>query len=181
MTISVSLENTIILFSSDHGGLSTSKGSPTSNLPLRAGKGWVFEGGLRVPTIIYWPGVTEPGSVSDVPNIGQDFFPTMLEMAGLPPRPDDHINGLSLVPVLKGTGDLDRDALFWHYPQYGNQGGSPNSAILEGIQPRIQITTSKSDGATPLLVRLNRERQLVSHGFIRLKPAIRLAPPPMNV
>ena len=94
-------DRTIVLCTSDNGGLSTSEGHPASNLPLRAGKGWIYEGGIRVPTIISWPGVTEPGSVSDVPLSSQDFFLTMLDMAGLPLRPEHHLDGVSLVPVLR--------------------------------------------------------------------------------
>ncbi|MEX2672382.1 MAG: sulfatase [Phycisphaeraceae bacterium] len=125
-------DDTIIIFSSDHGGLSTSEGSPTSNAPLRAGKGWMYEGGLRVPLIIRWPGVVEGGGVSNVPTIGTDLFPTMLEMAGLPARPEDHVDGRSIVPVLKGDDAIDREAIFWHYPHYGNQGGAPTSAVRIG-------------------------------------------------
>jgi len=125
-------DNTIIIFTSDNGGLSTSEGSPTSNVPLRGGKGWMYEGGIRVPAIAYWPGVTQPGSVSSEPIISNDFFPTMLQMASLPLRPEAHLDGVSLVPVLKGEGDIERDAIFFHYPHYGNQGGSPSSAIRQG-------------------------------------------------
>ena len=125
-------ENTIIVFSSDHGGLSTSEGHPTSNLPLRAGKGWLYEGGVRVPTLFYWPGVTEPGSRSDEPHVQTDFFPTMLEMAGLAMRPEDHLDGVSLVSELKGEGASDRERIFWHHPHYSPQGGSPAGAMREG-------------------------------------------------
>ncbi len=124
--------NTIILFMSDNGGLSTSEGSPTANVPLRGGKGWIYEGGLRDPMIIKWPGHTRPGSVNAEPVISTDFYPTILEMAGLPLRPEQHMDGLSLVPLLKERGSLDRDAIYWHYPHYGNQGGTPNSAVRSG-------------------------------------------------
>lgn len=124
-------ERTIIIFTSDNGGLSTSEGHPTSNLPLRAGKGWLYEGGIRVPWIVCAPGVTRPGSVCDTPVISTDFFPTLLELTGHPLLPNAHRDGVSLVPLLKG-GPLARGPLFWHYPHYGNQGGAPGGAVREG-------------------------------------------------
>lgn len=125
-------ENTIIFFMSDNGGLSTSEGHPTSNLPLRAGKGWLYEGGIREPWIVRWPDVTDPGSTTDVPVVSTDFYPTILEMAGLPLQKEQHTDGISFVPVLKNEGAFDRGTMYWHYPHYGNQGGSPGSAIREG-------------------------------------------------
>jgi arylsulfatase A-like enzyme len=124
---------------SDNGGLSTAEGSPTSNLPLRAGKGWLYEGGIREPLIIKWPGVTKPGSVCDAPVISNDFFPTMLAMAGRPLEPEHHRDGVSLEPLLSGSGKLDRPAIFWHYPHYGNQGGSPGGAVRVGDWKLIEF------------------------------------------
>ena len=125
-------DSTAVILMSDNGGLSTSEGSPTSNLPLRGGKGWLYEGGIREPFLIRWPGVTRPGSVCDVPVISTDFYPTMLDMAGLPLRHDQHLDGVSLVPLLAGEPGLDRDAIYWHYPHYSNQGGFPGGAIRMG-------------------------------------------------
>ncbi|QDV33678.1 sulfatase [Tautonia plasticadhaerens] len=126
-------DETIVCFTSDNGGLSTSEGSPTSNLPYRGGKGWVYEGGIREPFLIAWPGVTDGGGTCDVPVISTDFYPTLLDIAGLPGRPEQTLDGVSLAPVLTGAADaLDRDALFWHYPHYSNQGGFPGGAIREG-------------------------------------------------
>jgi arylsulfatase A-like enzyme len=122
-------DNTIVLMTSDNGGLSTSEGSPTSNLPLRGGKGWVYEGGIREPYIIRWPGVTKPGSVSNTPVISTDFYPTILEATGHKLRPKLHKDGVSLAPLLRGTGTLEPRALCWHYPHYSNQGGFPGGAI----------------------------------------------------
>ncbi len=123
---------TIVVFTSDNGGLSTSEGHPTSNSPLRAGKGWPYEGGIREPWIILAPGLTEPGSVCDTPVVSTDFYPTLLALAGLPLFPEQHSDGVSLVPLLKGDR-LQRGApLFWHYPHYGNQGGAPSGAIRDG-------------------------------------------------
>jgi arylsulfatase A-like enzyme len=131
-------QNTVVFFTSDNGGLSTSEGSPTSNMPLRGGKGWLYEGGIREPYLIKWPGVTRPGSTSDVPVTSTDYYPTILDMAGLPARPEQHKDGVSLVPILSGTGDLDRDALYWHYPHYSNQGGFPGGVIRMGDYKLIE-------------------------------------------
>jgi len=125
-------DNTAVVLMSDNGGLSTSEGSPTSNLPLRGGKGWLYEGGIREPFLIRWPGVTKHGTHCDVPVISTDFYPTILDMAGLPLKKDQHLDGVSLVPLLKGATSIERDALYWHYPHYGNQGGFPGGAIRMG-------------------------------------------------
>ncbi len=124
-------QNTIVLFTSDNGGLATAEGWSTSNAPLRAGKGWVYEGGIREPTIIRWPGVAEPGSTCATPIISNDYFPTFLEAAGRPVKPEQHIDGVSLTPLLRGE-QLAQRALFWDYPHYGNQGGAPASAVRDG-------------------------------------------------
>jgi arylsulfatase A-like enzyme len=123
--------NTVVFFTSDNGGLSTSEGWPTSNLPLRAGKGWPYEGGVREPLLVKWPGVTRPGSVCRQPVTSTDYYPTILEMAGLPLRPTQHVDGVSLAPVLHGHTMAARP-LFWHYPHYSNQGGKPEGAVRDG-------------------------------------------------
>ncbi|MGA2866619.1 MAG: sulfatase [Verrucomicrobiota bacterium] len=106
-------ERTVVVFMSDNGGLWP---QATSNAPLRAGKGHPYEGGIREPLIIKWPGATKPASMCSVPVCSIDFFPTLLEIAGVKlPGP---VDGLSLVPLLKQSGSLDRDALYWHYPHY---------------------------------------------------------------
>jgi arylsulfatase A-like enzyme len=125
-------DNTIIIFTSDNGGLATAEGWPTSNLPLRAGKGWLYEGGTRVAYMIRWPGHTRPGSTCDVPVISNDFYPTLLEMARLAARPKQHMDGVSLVPLLKESGKFPDRPLFWHYPHYSNQGGRPSASIRQG-------------------------------------------------
>jgi len=132
-------DNTVVIFMSDNGGLSTSEGSPTSNVPLRAGKGWLYEGGIREPMIIKWPGVVKPGSVCNEPVTSTDFYPTMLEMAGLSLRPKQHRDGVSLVPLLRQTGKPRRKAIYWHYPHYGNQGGSPGGAVRAGDYKLIEF------------------------------------------
>lgn len=131
-------KNTAIIFMSDNGGLSTSEGMPTSNLPLRAGKGWAYEGGVREPVIVKWPGVTKPGSVCDVPIISNDFYPTMLDMANLPLKPKQHVDGISFASLLKGKKKLDRKAIYWHYPHYSNQGDTPSAAVRAGDYKYIE-------------------------------------------
>jgi arylsulfatase A-like enzyme len=123
--------NTIVVFTSDNGGLSTSEGHPTSNEPWRAGKGWPYEGGVRVPVIIRAPGVTRPGSISDAPIISTDYYRTLLDLVGLAAAPEQHRDSVSLRPLLAG-GTIEPRPLFWHYPHYGNQGGAPVSAVRQG-------------------------------------------------
>ena len=125
-------DDTVVCFMSDNGGLSTSEGSPTSNLPLRGGKGWLYEGGIREPFMIRAPGVAKGGSTCATPVVSTDFYPTLLELCGLPAMPKNHLDGVSLVPLLRGTDSIDRDAIYWHYPHYSNQGGIPGGAIRMG-------------------------------------------------
>lgn len=129
-------DNTIVVFTSDNGGLATAEGCPTSNLPLRGGKGWLYEGGIREPLLVRWPGVTKPGSVCRTPVTSPDFFPTLTEAAGLPPAKQP-IDGVSVVSLLKG-GEINRGPIFWHYPHYGNQGGRPGAAVRDGDYKLIQ-------------------------------------------
>jgi arylsulfatase A-like enzyme len=124
-------DNTVVIFTSDNGGLSTAEGRPTSNVPLRAGKGWLYEGGIRVPTIVRWPGVTSPGSSCATPIISNDYFPTLLEIVNQRLEPDRAVDGVSVVPLLRGES-LQERPLFWHYPHYGNQGGMPGGAVRDG-------------------------------------------------
>jgi arylsulfatase A-like enzyme len=124
-------ERTIVVFTSDNGGLSTAEGSPTSNAPLRAGKGWLYEGGIRVPLIVCAPGVTPGGSTCDTPINSTDFYPTLLNFAGLPALQAGSIDGVDLTPLLRGE-KLERGPLYWHYPHYSNQGCQPSGAIRDG-------------------------------------------------
>jgi len=124
-------ENTILCFTSDNGGVSSGDAYSTSNLPLRGGKGRQWEGGIREPYYLKAPGITKPGTTCAVPVSGIDWYPTLLELAGVAVPAEQEIDGVSLVPLLKGETIPDRP-LFWHYPHYGNQGGEPSSIILEG-------------------------------------------------
>ena len=129
-------ENTLVIFTSDNGGMSKA----TDNSPLRANKGSNYEGGLRVPVIVKWPGVTEPGSISDEPVISTDFYPTILGATGLPKRPLQHVDGVDLSSVLKGRSRIDRQSLFWHYPHYNQHPQSfPATVIRKGHWKLIEI------------------------------------------
>jgi arylsulfatase A-like enzyme len=129
--------NTAVLFFSDNGGLNsvldeqTGKNvTATSNLPYRGGKSQLFEGGIRVPFIARCPGMTKPGSICNTPVISTDLYPTFLDIVGLPLRPKQHLDGLSLMPLLRGEKELRRHNLYWHYPQYHTL--EPHSAIRSG-------------------------------------------------
>jgi arylsulfatase A len=120
-------DHTAIFFTSDNGGLA----GVTDNRPLRAGKGSAYEGGVRVPFIVSWPGVTRPGSTSDVPVITPDIPATILAATGVGADPAAPLDGRDLTHVLAGGG-LDRDAIYWHYPHYHPGGATPYSAIRSG-------------------------------------------------
>lgn len=133
---------TVIFFTSDNGGLSVREGPntpATSNAPLREGKGHLYEGGIREPLLAKWPGVAKPGSVCSVPVSSVDFFPTILEIAGTPAPGAAQLDGVSIVPLLKQTGAPKRDALYWHYPHYSNQGGKPGGAVRSGDWKLIEF------------------------------------------
>ncbi|MBT7060910.1 MAG: sulfatase [Lentisphaerae bacterium] len=127
--------HTLIVFTSDNGGLFRQRGYATGNAPLRGGKGQQWEGGIRVPAIVHWPGVTKPGSVCNEPIITMDFYPTLLEITGVPGNPEHsaNVDGLSLVNLLKDAdAPLKRDTLYWHYPHYNVIRGIPHSIIRAG-------------------------------------------------
>ncbi len=155
----LNLENdTIIILFSDNGGMSAANfGNPerfvnansldtaysTSNLPLRGAKGWLYEGGIRVPLIVNWPQKGQRGRVCETPVISTDMYPTILDMAGIDLAPQQHIDGVSLAPLVSGPAEIDcdaiecdvnrREAIFWHFPHYSNHGmQSPGGAIRVG-------------------------------------------------
>lgn len=130
-------DNTIVVFTSDNGGLATGdlgispeQGWPTTNAPLRAGKGWMYEGGIRVPLIVRAPGVAKAGSVSDRVVTGADYYATVEQLVDLPAS-EGPADSESFVSALGGD-DSARAPAFWHYPHYGNQGGSPAGAMRDG-------------------------------------------------
>lgn len=114
-------QNTLVVFTSDNGATQQS-----SQEPLRGNKGCYYEGGIREPWIVRWPGVTQPGSQCDVPVINQDLFPTFLAAAGVTVPQGKVLDGENLLPLLKGTGALQRKSIFWHFPGY------LNSAVIRG-------------------------------------------------
>ncbi|WP_341227998.1 sulfatase [uncultured Arcticibacterium sp.] len=122
-------ENTIVVFTSDNGGVASGDAFSTSNAPLRGGKGYQWEGGIKEPFLIAAPGMA-PKVISDKV-IGMDFYPTLLGLAGLSPQNSQHVDGVNLMPLITNKQKIDRD-LYWHYPHYGNQGGEPSSIIREG-------------------------------------------------
>jgi arylsulfatase A-like enzyme len=126
-------ENTIVVFTSDNGGVASGDNYSTSNLPLRGGKGYQWEGGIREPYFIKVPWLKHSGATAEFPVINTDFYPTLLDLANVPLNSEQHIDGISLKPLLEGNNlDVNRP-LYWHYPHYGNQGGEPASIIqLEG-------------------------------------------------
>ncbi len=139
-------ENTIIIFTADNGGMAASNQYrginhsreilntrfASSNLPLRGAKGWNYEGGIRVPLIVHWPGKIKANSTSKAIVTGTDFYPTLLEMLDLPALPDQHVDGRSFVPALKAQ-EYDRGPIYWHFPHYSNHGfQSPGGAIRLG-------------------------------------------------
>ena len=147
-------ENTIVIFTSDNGGLATLEGPhtpATSNAPLREGKGFLYEGGIRVPLIIRWPRAIKAGQTSEEPVCGVDLLPTLAELCGIPVP--GKVDGVSLAPLLVGPArrarpdSSDKSArsrsasgtYYWHYPHYSNQGGKPGGAIREGDWKLIEF------------------------------------------
>jgi arylsulfatase A len=134
-------DNTIIILTSDNGGVGFQGRSLhriADNGPFHAGKGFLYEGGIREPLIVHWPGVTKPGSTTDVPVIGTDMMPTILSMAhgGPVPAPCD---GIDISSLFRGEKSLPRKTLYWHYPHYSDQGGTPTGAIREGDWKLIEF------------------------------------------
>ncbi|MCL2640486.1 MAG: sulfatase [Phycisphaerales bacterium] len=124
-------KDTLVTFTSDNGGLSTAQGAPTCNLPWSEGKGWNAEGGTRVCQIARYPRKIAANSTCHTPVTTTDFYPTFLQTAGLPLRPQQHIDGLSMTPLFeKSTATLPRKAIFWHYPHYSGQGGTPAASLV---------------------------------------------------
>ncbi|QDV09170.1 Arylsulfatase [Planctomycetes bacterium Poly30] len=130
-------DRTLVVFFSDNGGLSTSEGSPTSNLPLRGGKGWLYEGGIREPCVVRWPGRIPAGATLDLPIQSVDFLPTILAAAGVAAPTGVELDGVSLMPALTSPAsapgpEASGRSLYWHYPHHGNQGGFPGGAVRQG-------------------------------------------------
>jgi arylsulfatase A len=154
-------KDTIIVFTSDNGGVN----ARGNNGPFRDGKATPYEGGIREPLIIKWPGNTKAGSENETPVIGTDIYPTLLDIAGLPLKPKEHRDGLSLVPLLTEKGDLDRDALYWHYPHYHK--ANPYSAMRNGDLKLIEYF---EDGSLELYNLANDPTE--SHDLAKERPEL---------
>lgn len=141
-------ENTLLIFTSDNGGLETEQGGTitTSNKPLRSEKGTLYEGGVRVPCIVRWPGIIPAGKTSDALTVTMDFYPTFLEVAKLAPHAGQTLDGVSLLPVLRdAAARWTRDTLYWHLPHYHHS--TPASAVRQGDWKLIEFF---EDGALEL-------------------------------
>ena len=153
-------DNTIVFFFSDNGGMAAGNwGNPdrvvpddqvdvayaTANLPLRGAKGWLYEGGIREPLMIKWPGQGMKGIECDVPVISTDFYPTILDMLSLPIPSENNLDGVSLAELVKGGNELDREAIYWHFPHYSNHGmQSPGGAIRSGDYKLLEYFENSS-------------------------------------
>lgn len=133
-------DNTLVIFFGDNGHL-----GPKDCKPLRGSKADLYEGGIKEPLIVRWPGVVKPSTRCNVPVISVDFFPTLLEVAGLRVT-DPKVDGESLLPLLKRTGKLEREAIYWHYPHYHHQGVGPSGAIRCGDYKLIEWFEKSVDG-----------------------------------
>ena len=184
-------DSTLVIFTSDNGGLAKA----TNHAPLRGNKGAYYEGGIRVPWIIRWPGVAKAGHVSHVPMTSSDVYPTCLAAAGRPSHPAQHRDGLDLRPVLAGGDRLDRDALYWHYPHYNSHPSSvPSSVIRQGDWKLIEtfdpagielyhlgrdlsessnLSESQPEQAAELLAKLRAWRQSVGAEMMEPNPDAR--------
>jgi arylsulfatase A-like enzyme len=180
-------DETIVIFSSDNGGVGGYKelgikgGEITSNAPLRGGKGMLYEGGIRVPMFVRWPGVVKPGSRCDAPVITIDFYPTLLEIAGTPRPAKQVLDGRSIVPLLKGAGSLKRQAIFWHFPAYLQGSGgtwrtTPAGAVRQGKwklleffeNGRLELYNLERDiGEKNDLARISPEKTKKLHNLLR--------------
>ena len=153
-------ENTIVVFTSDNGGVSSGDNFSTTISPLRGGKGYQWEGGLRVPLLIYVPWMQHNGAKSVIPVTGADFYPTLLELASIEAKNDQHIDGMSFVPVLHNLS-LPERSLIWHYPHYGNQGGDPSSIIRKGKWKLIHYLENGIDELYDLSASITEQENVV--------------------
>lgn len=182
-------DNTIIIFTADNGGLSTNS-APTSNLPLKGGKGWMYEGGIREPMFVIWPGETQPNSICSEPVVTTDFYKTIIDMTGVE-MPNQDTDGESLVPLLKSDEGFSRDYICWHYPHYSPQGGKPASAIrsdnwkliknyetnqveLYNLKDDIGETNDRSETEVELTQQLEKELEAWLTEMDASMPAIKL-------
>jgi arylsulfatase A-like enzyme len=163
-------EKTLIIFTSDNGGLATPGPGiiPTSNFPLKAGKGSPYEGGIREPLIVRWPGVTKAGNQSATPVNSVDFYPTLLEFAGVPLHSHQNIDGQSIVPLLRG-GKIGERTLFWHFPHYANEGSKPFSIVMQGDYKLIRNYEDNSYELYNVVTDIGESRNLIDSDQKRVK------------
>jgi arylsulfatase A-like enzyme len=170
-------DQTIVIFYSDNGGMAAAnfyepgriipgneldKAFSTSNVPLRGAKGWLYEGGIRVPLIVKWPGKGLSGAICDVPVTSPDFFPTILDMLGIEFQAEMKTDGVSFAPLLQGAAQIDRGAIFWHFPHYSNHGmQSPGGAVRCGDYKLIEYFENGSLQLFNLKVDLSEQNNLV--------------------
>ena len=144
-------KNTVIFFTGDNGSLTTLRRQPGPSclLPMRAGKGWAYEGGIRVPFIVRDPDLHTKGTVCSVPVVNTDFYATILDYCGLPQKPEQHKDSIDLKPLIEGkvTSVIRKNPMVWHYPHYHGSGWTPGSAIREG---RWKLIESYQDGNVEL-------------------------------
>lgn len=163
-------KNTIVVFASDNGGLSTHKApGPTNNSPLRAGKGWLYEGGIRAPLIVHLPAAANEGTVCDVPIISTDIYPTFLDLAGLPLRPEQHVDGVSVASLIRGEKAPARTTLYWHYPHYHGSTWAPGAAIRDGDWKLIEFYDPQTVELYNLRMDASERQNLASENPARVK------------
>ncbi|MCP9235274.1 sulfatase-like hydrolase/transferase [Lewinella sp. JB7] len=160
-------DRTLVIFTSDNGGLSTmenSRTAPTSVAPLRAGKGWAYEGGIRVPLLVSTPG-QGVARRSATPVVSMDLFPSILQETDHPLMPERHLDGLSLSPLLHGDRDTLHETLFWDYPHYHGSAWTPGSALRKGNWKLVHFHETDRYELYDLATDLGEERDLSgSHG-----------------
>jgi arylsulfatase A-like enzyme len=132
-------KNTIIIFTSDNGGVASGDNFSTSNLPYKGGKGYYWEGGIKAPFIVYVPWLNSNGKTLETPVTAADLYPTILDFANIQLMPNQHQDGMSLKPMMELNSNLPERPLYWHYPHYGNQGGDPSSVIRLGDWKLIHL------------------------------------------
>lgn len=166
-------DETIVVFTSDNGGLGNSNFQkdnykfsafdvPTSNSPFRTGKGWYYEGGIKVPAIVYLPGAISNGSTSAVPIFSADFYPTLLQLCGIPLQPQLHMDGESFAGIFEGkAGKLAGRALYWHYPHYHSNGETPTLAIRKGRYKLIQRYENQDFELYDIVADISEKKNLV--------------------
>lgn len=148
-------DDTIVILLSDNGGLSVGEAKATSSLPLRGGKGWLYEGGIRVPYVISVPGSNSVGTSTSVPAVSMDIAATLYDLLGVVPEKLAPLDGQSLLPLIQGNEQAEIRPLFFHYPHYSNQGGFPGAVVRLGDWKLIE----RFEDGTVQLFNLAKDRE----------------------